>query len=600
MKVLVITNLFPNQKEPTRAQYNKQQFDELSKSCELKVVAPIPYLQYSLNEVPKQEIIDGIEVYHPRYLVIPKILRSFYGVFFFFGIRKTIDEIYKRYQFDIILSTWAYPDGFASALIAKIFKKPFFIKVHGTDVNSFTRYFFRRKMIMYAFKKAIKIIAVSADLKRKIVKLGIPQEKIEVIPNGINFELFRPIDKNLCREALDLPIDKKIVLYVGNLEKVKGVDVLIDAMQYLDKDVYLVIAGDGRLKHTLKSKVKNLKLEENIVFVGSKPHQDMPFWINASDIFCLPSRNEGCPNVVLEALSCGTPVVATRVGGVPDIIESDEVGLLVEPASSDKLSAALKLALSKEWDRQSIREKAPQLNWKDNAKELMEKLGEALSCPKRREIGTKRKIIKAIASAIIPKHVLAWRGISHDKKIALTFDDGPNHEFTPKVLDLLKKEGIKATFFLIGKDAEKNIDLATDILRNGHSIGAHSYSHRGYTDLCSAKKRAEIDKSVDILEKISNSKCRLFRPPRGSLSISELLYCFRKGLVTVLWSVDSGDGKLKETKDILANLIGNGTGCGDIILLHDDNNLTLSILPEVIGHFKKKGFEFVTVEEMLR
>ncbi|MHC4123088.1 MAG: glycosyltransferase family 4 protein, partial [Planctomycetota bacterium] len=109
MRILIITNLFPNKKEPTRAQYNRQQFGELSGLCELKIVAPLPFFKHSIKEVPMAETIEGIEVFHPRYLVIPKVLRSLYGFFFFFGIISAVKAIYKTFKFDVILGSWAYP-----------------------------------------------------------------------------------------------------------------------------------------------------------------------------------------------------------------------------------------------------------------------------------------------------------------------------------------------------------------------------------------------------------------------------------------------------------------------------------------------------------
>src|SRR3989339_534154 len=148
MKILIITNLFPNKKEPNRAVFNKQQFLGLSKFCELKVVAPIPYFSYSKKQVPEVEIIDGIEVYYPRYLVIPKILRALYSLFFFFGVKGMVRNIYKEFRFEKILASWAYPDGCASAKIASDMKMPLIMKVHGSDINYAEKYFMRKAMIV--------------------------------------------------------------------------------------------------------------------------------------------------------------------------------------------------------------------------------------------------------------------------------------------------------------------------------------------------------------------------------------------------------------------------------------------------------------------
>lgn len=363
MKVLIISNLFPNKMEPNKAMFNKQQFGELSKLCELKIVAPLPYLKYSLGEVPKKEIIDDIEVYHPRYLVIPKVLRSLYGVFYFLGVIGRVREIYRSFKFDVILSSWVYPDGFGSALIARIFRKPFIIKVHGTDVNVLTQYFLRREMILYTFKRADMIIAVSKALKEKIISLGIPEEKIQLISNGVDTDLFRPIQKKACRDKLGLPLDKRIVLYIGNLEKVKGIDLLVDAMKYLPGDIELAVIGTGPLRNRLRS-------AKRISFYGSRSHSEIPLWMNACDVFCLPSRNEGCPNVILEAMACGVPIVASRTGGIPELIKSEKSGILVSPGNLAELSEGIHRALEIKWERESVEN----YSWKENAGKVFKEL----------------------------------------------------------------------------------------------------------------------------------------------------------------------------------------------------------------------------------
>ncbi|MBU0477482.1 glycosyltransferase [bacterium] len=374
MKTLIISNLFPNTMEPSRAMFNKQQFTELSKLCELKIVAPLPFFKYSLAYVPEKELIDGIEVHHPRYLVIPKILRSLYGFFFFIGVIKKVKEIYKTFKFDVIFCSWAYPDGFGSALIAKLLRTPFVMKVHGTDVNVVTRYFFRRRMIVYALKRAEKVIAVSNALKEKIIGLGIDKEKIEVISNGVDTDLFRPVDRIPSRDKLCLPQDKKSILYIGNLEKIKGIDLLIDAMKDLPEGINLAIVGRGSLEDELRAKVETLGLEDRVKFYGSQLHSDIPLWLNSCDVLCVPSRNEGCPNVVLEALACGTAIVASKVGGIPELIRTEDAGILVRPGYVSELENGIEAAFEKKWDRNGLRQNVLNYGWTKNAKKLFEEL----------------------------------------------------------------------------------------------------------------------------------------------------------------------------------------------------------------------------------
>ena len=183
MKILVITNLFPNSIEPTRGIFNLQQIKEMANipDIEIRIIAPVPWFPclrinnkwHKFSLVPKREIIGKFEVYHPRYVVIPKILRSLDGISYFLGVIGAVKTIRKNFSFDSILATWAYPDGFAASLVAKLLKKPLILKTHGSDINTTAEYGFRRKMIIFALKESEMVITVTEDLKRKIVNLKI-------------------------------------------------------------------------------------------------------------------------------------------------------------------------------------------------------------------------------------------------------------------------------------------------------------------------------------------------------------------------------------------------------------------------------------------
>lgn len=389
MKILVITNLFPNSIEPTRGIFNFQQFKTLASlpGVEIKIIAPVPWFPklkikkewYNFSLIPNKEMLSNFEVYHPRYVVIPKILRALDGIAFFFGIMLTVKEIQKEFSFDCIFATWAYPDGFGSALIAQMFKKPFFIKVHGSDIDIHIKSRFRKKMVACALQKSAKIISVSQNLKGKMVSLGIAQDKIAVIPNGVNTELFKPLDQIECRKTLGLPLDKKIILFVGNLKRDKGVIDIVDAVFRLSGekkiDAFLAIVGDGPLKEELEKKAADLSLlPSNILLSGSRPHNEIPVWMNASDVFCLPSYHEGCPNVILEALACRKPVVATTVGAIPELINKLKCGNLVPTGNVNMLEKALLEVLSSSNIPEQIGEFVDNRSWKNNAENVFSEL----------------------------------------------------------------------------------------------------------------------------------------------------------------------------------------------------------------------------------
>lgn len=379
IKVLTITNLFPNNAEPTRGIYNLQQIKELSKLAEVRVISPI--VMHRNIKVPEEDIIDKIKVYYPKYFITPKILRLLYGWFLYFSIKNKVTEIRKIYEFDVIYSPWVYPDGFASFLIAKKMGVPVIIGVLGSDINIYTRYYLRKLLIKYVLDRCNKVIAVSNALEQRLVEIGVAVEKIVVIPNGVDAELFKPLDQTECRKKIGLPLNKKIILYAGNFAQVKGVDILVDAFGELARfrnDILLVLVGDGPLDKMLREKVKMLGIECNVIFAGYTTHDSVPFYMNACDVFCLPSRYEGCPNVVLEALACGRPVVASRVGGVEEIVYSDDTGRLVAPGNAIILTEALIMALERKWDYHIIREKSFGYSWVDNAARLKKELDSAV------------------------------------------------------------------------------------------------------------------------------------------------------------------------------------------------------------------------------
>jgi len=279
-----------------------------------------------------------------------------------------VNEISKFFKFDLILATWVYPDGFGSLIAAKLLKVPIVVSGHGSDINIYSKYFLRRRIIAYTLKNCQQVIAVSNALKEKMISIGTPEERIQVLLNGVDAGLFKPMDRDKCRAKLGLPHDKKIVLYVGNLEHVKGVDILAQAALDFPQNAILIMVGSGKLK-------PRLKLTNHMKLVGVRPHDEIPLWMNAADVFCLPSRNEGCPNVLLEALACGTPVIASRTGGIPEIIHSESLGILIFPGDSVALSCAVKEALSREWDRDMLRRSVSGYSWKDNAEKLFSSIG---------------------------------------------------------------------------------------------------------------------------------------------------------------------------------------------------------------------------------
>lgn len=277
-------------------------------------------------------------------------------------------------KFDLIHSHFTWSAGYAGARLKEEYGIPFVVTGHGYDVYSLP---FKddewRAKIEYVLNTADHIITVSQSNLACIQKLDV-STPVTVIPNGFRSDLFYPRDTSECRKALNIPQDKKIVLTVGNLEPVKGQTHLIEAVQKIlleRKDILCVIVGAGKLRTALERQIRSLGLQDYVLLAGGKPHDEIPLWMNACDLFVLPSLRESFGVVQIEAMACGKPIVATRNGGSEEIVISEEYGLLVEPADSEDLAEKIPVALDREWDRETILAYVERFAWENIAKDII-------------------------------------------------------------------------------------------------------------------------------------------------------------------------------------------------------------------------------------
>ncbi len=362
LKILLVSNLYPNINEPTRGVFTEQIVEKLSNRHLVEVVAPTPWFPKILNRsfklghkyIPDECVRKNIKVYHPQYLVIPKVGRWLYGFLFFLGIWSTLRKVKKNFNPDVINVHWMYPDAFATVLAAKLLKIPVVTHSLGCDINEFSKYRSRRYFIKKALKFADYNISVSDELKKKTISLGANPKTAITIMNGVNGLIFKPGNKLLLREDLNLPLDKKLFLYAGNFNVEKGLEVLIRAFSLMhleNPEARLVIVGSGPLEHRISCVVQELDISEKLIFVGRVNHQTIAKYLTAADFLCLPSLREGCPNIVLESLASGTPVLASSVGAIPQMLSSDNglLGLEAKPNDIADLTRVLSLSLSIEW-----------------------------------------------------------------------------------------------------------------------------------------------------------------------------------------------------------------------------------------------------------
>lgn len=353
MKLLVLTNLFPNAEERTRGIFIYQQLKALNRKHDIKVICPVAWHPFKHSIKTHKSEFGGIPVIYVRYFYTPKVLRSLYGLFLTISIinhfRKT-----EKVRYDKIYAFWAYPDGFAAWALSRLYKIPLIISLRGSDINVLTLYPLLRWQIRYILNKCEHVFAVSRELKEKTVAIGVLYNKITVIPNGVDNSIFYPSSKESARKIINCPLKELVLLYVGGLKDIKGVMILMEAIRIIatagGSEMTLYLVGEGPLRASIERFAEINNLKSWVKCVGGVRHERIAVWMNAADRFVLPSYHEGCPNVLLEALACNLPVVATNVGAVPDIVADFNAAVLVPPGDPAAMARAIQESFDKRWD----------------------------------------------------------------------------------------------------------------------------------------------------------------------------------------------------------------------------------------------------------
>jgi len=386
MRILTITNLYPNCVQPRHGIFIEQRLKQLlaTRRLEAKVVAPVPWFPFKSDvfgvygkyaAIPCHEQRDGVEIFHPRYPAIPKIGMSISPVLMAQALKSRLLRLIRNgYDFDLIDAHYFYPDGVASVILGRWLKKPVVVTGRGTDLNVLPAYRLPRQWIRWASAECSAIITVSCALKARICRLGVPDRKVVVLRNGVDLSLFRPLERDACRRGLDE--SGPLLLSVGNLVQEKGHDIVISALPSLPH-VALIIVGEGRALGSLKKLANSLGVRDRVKFVGTISQPELVRYYNAADVFVLASVSEGMPNVVLESIACGTPVVATATGGTREIITCPEAGQLMQDRSVSGLVEAFEILTQRKPDRAATRRHGEAFGWENvthNQLNLYEKI----------------------------------------------------------------------------------------------------------------------------------------------------------------------------------------------------------------------------------
>lgn len=369
-QVVVFSTLFPAPLQPQAGLFIRERMFRVAAFLPITVVSPVPWFPFQWivrlwqpgfrPQAPAREMQAGIEILRPRFLSFPGLFKRLDGFFLALGALPTLRALRREGRLDVLDAHFGYPDGYAATLLGRWLGVPATVTLRGSEERH-ARAASLRKRLTQALRRAERVFAVADALKRLAVSLGIADEKVRVVGNGVDLERFRAIARGEARQRLDLPREARVLISVGGLVERKGFHRVIAALPRLHERFpdlhYLIVGGpspEGDIGAELRAQVEALGLGRMVRFLGALPPGELNIPLSAADLFVLATRNEGRANVLLEAMACGVPVVATDVGGNSEVVCRDEVGFLVPFDDTDALIAAVVRALEKSWDRDAI------------------------------------------------------------------------------------------------------------------------------------------------------------------------------------------------------------------------------------------------------
>jgi teichuronic acid biosynthesis glycosyltransferase TuaC len=377
LRLLTFTTLFPNSEQPNHGVFVENRLRHLVASGEVEsvVVAPVPYFPSTARwfgewaryaRVDRQEIRHGLAIHHPRFPVIPWVGMSIGPALL---VAATIGLVRRLLVtgigFDVIDAHYFYPDGVSALWIGRHLRRPVVITARGTDINLLPRYNLPRRMTSWGIANADGLIAVSEALKEALIGLGAVPEGVAVLRNGVDLSMFRPTDRGVAR--LGLGLTRPTLLSVGHLIERKGHDRVIEAMRQLP-DFDLVIVGEGPEREALGHLARGVGVTDQVRLLGATPHEMLPEIYGAADALVLASSREGWANVLLEAMACGTPVVASNIWGNPEVVKTAASGVLIEHNTPEGIARAVRTLFANLPARAATRAYAEGFSWDDTTR----------------------------------------------------------------------------------------------------------------------------------------------------------------------------------------------------------------------------------------
>ncbi len=376
MKILSFSYCFPNHSSPTWGVFVRQRLAALAAMAELEVVSPVPTFplvtRWRGPAGPASERCGGLRVHRPPFFYLPGMLKSLDGSLYARGLRRWLDGLVGRWPPDVLDAHFAWPDGVGVSLLARRLGLPYAVTLRGKiypclEVRS------QRRQCAEALRGAAAVISVDGRMAEIARELGTPGERIHVIPNGVDVEHFRLGDKLAARRELGLPETGRLLVTVAHLGPRKGHCETIRALARLPDDVRLVLVGGDHTSggaRALRELARSLGVEDRLLLAGRQPYDRIPKYLAAADVSVLASWREGCPNVVLESLASGTPVVASDVGAVTMLVEHGRNGRVVPPRQVEPLAGAIEQLLADLPSPQEVRDSPAVRSWDDVAADV--------------------------------------------------------------------------------------------------------------------------------------------------------------------------------------------------------------------------------------
>lgn len=379
MKILFISTLYPSSTNPGAAPYNRALIGALARTVEVRVMAPSPWFPgrglLTGNELPPvKESLDGIELSHPRVFYTPGLMIHRHWSMYAACIRRSFFKTLDEFKPDHVIAGFAYPDVVAVASLCAERGIPYCVRVNGSDFRVRITQKAFCQLVLDAMTGARRIFCPGNALRRDIIAAGVDQAKIVAFMNGVDGKLFTP-------SGTETPVPRQL-LYVGHFQPVKGPDRLVESMPHLiakskENSPTLVMVGEGPLRRRLEKRAAALGIEGCIMFPGDVSHAQIPALMRQSALLCIPSRSEGMPNVAVEALACGLPVVGTDVGELPFMIRNGRNGSIISNADADdpaRLADCIHAAMTSGWDRMQIAAESAATSWDDAAAKVLRAL----------------------------------------------------------------------------------------------------------------------------------------------------------------------------------------------------------------------------------